>query len=218
MRCYSSSCSKHSHLATKLLERVNRILHLLGEELEIMETLSPTEFLRFRGLLKPSSGFESYQFRELELASGLRDPSYLRFVDKLIDMEGFHLRWPRTFHDAFVGSLALMDSDPVTALVRIYAAPGEHAAHHALAETVSDYELRFADWRYHHVQLVERVIGNRSLGTGGSAGAEYLYKTLHYRFFPELWEARNCITEGFPSGHGGATSSLVERTDGPLKE
>ena len=180
--------------ATRLLERVNRILRVLSAEVHVMETLSPTEFQRFRGLLTPSSGFESEQFRELELASGLRDEAFLKLVGRIVDLEAFRARWPQTLHDVFVAALKPADPDPVEALVRVYSAPAQHAGLHALAEALSEYEMRFAEWRFSHIQVVERVIGDRSPGTGGSAGIGYLARTLHYRFFPELWEARNRIT------------------------
>ncbi|MBV9278537.1 MAG: hypothetical protein JOZ41_00500, partial [Chloroflexi bacterium] len=102
--------------ATRMLGRVNRILRVLSEELEVMETLAPSEFQRFRGLLKPSSGFESEQFRELELASGLRDPTFLKVTARLIDLEALRQGWPSSLRDAFIACLARLDSDPVDAL------------------------------------------------------------------------------------------------------
>jgi tryptophan 2,3-dioxygenase len=91
-----------------------------------------------------------------------------------------------------------VDSDPVEALLCIYEAPERHPQLFVLAETLSEYEIRFAEWRFRHVKLVERVIGDRSAGTGGSAGSGYLAKTLGYRFFPELWEARNRLAVRSP--------------------
>jgi tryptophan 2,3-dioxygenase len=181
--------------ATRLLHRVNHILRVLSEELEVMETLSPHEFMRFRDLLKPSSGFESEQFRLLELASGLEDETFLRIVERLVDMDAFRARWPKTLRTAFLETLGAADADPVSALLAIYDAPSQHPALHALAEALAEYELRFAEWRFHHVLLVERIIGDRAPGTGGSSGTAYLDKTVKYRFFPELWEARNQFTE-----------------------
>jgi tryptophan 2,3-dioxygenase len=186
--------------ATNLLIRVNQILHVLTEELEVMETLAPCEFLRFRGLLKPSSGFESQQFRELEFASGLRNEGFLKLIERTADARELTLAWPTSLHDAFLDVLATLDEDPVDALVRIYRLPNAYSEIHALAEVLAEYEIGFARWRFNHIKVVERVIGDRSIGTGGSSGASYLDKTLKYRFFPELWEARNQITEGGPEG------------------
>ena len=136
-------------------------------------------------------GPESESFRELELASGLRDEGFLRLAGKLIDLPAALARWPISLHAAFVQVLRPIDEDPVHALVSIYAEPERFAGVYRLSETLSEYELRYQEWRFHHLQVVERVIGDRSPGTGGSAGSAYLMRTLSYRFFPELWEARN---------------------------
>ena len=90
--------------------------------------------------------------------------------------------------------LAALHPDPVAALVCVYGTPAAHPELFLLAEALSEYEVYFQEWRFHHVKLVERVIGDRSPGTAGSAGSGYLGKTLTYRFFPELWEARNRLT------------------------
>jgi len=183
--------------ATRLLHRVNRILGVLSAEVEVMETLAPHEFMRFRDRLKPSSGFESQQFRLLELASGLEDEDFLKLAERLVDMDAFRTDWPTTLRTAFLNALREAE-DPVRALVGIYENPSRNPVLHALAEALSEYEMRFAEWRFHHVLLVERIIGDRAPGTGGSSGTAYLNKTVRYRFFPELWEARNQITERAP--------------------
>ncbi|HEX8916893.1 MAG TPA: tryptophan 2,3-dioxygenase family protein [Chloroflexota bacterium] len=181
--------------ACHLIARTGHIFRILGDEVEIMESLSPVEFLQFRGLLTPSSGFESAQFRELELASGLHDESYLRIAERVIDLAHFRTRWPVTLREAFLHALRTTGREPIDAIVEIYSYPGRHQELHALAETLGDYEMSFARWRYRHALLVERIIGSRSPGTGGSSGTTYLARTLAYRFFPELWEARNRLTE-----------------------
>jgi len=180
--------------ATHLLGRVNRILEVLREEVVVMETLAPAQFQRFRHLLTPSSGFESQQFRELELASGLRDEAFLKMLEKVVDLPALEARWPKSLHAAFYGLMTAFDLDPVWGVVQVYTAPARYPEMHALLEALSEYEMRFAAWRFHHMQVVERVIGDRSAGTGGSPGRSYLGRTLTYRFFPELWEARNLIT------------------------
>lgn len=183
--------------ATRLINRVNRILAVLDHEVAILETMPPLEFVRFRGLLSTSSGFESEQFREVELASGLHDPTFLQLIAKHMDGPGLHARWPRTLADAFRAALAPLDPDPVAALVQIYADPTSDPIRFALAEALTEYEIGFQRWRFAHVKLVERVIGDRSAGTAGSAGSGYLGKTLTYRFFPELWIARNQLTAAY---------------------
>jgi tryptophan 2,3-dioxygenase len=177
--------------ALPLLDRVNRIVRVLSEEAEVMETLPPLEFQGFRGLLKTASGFESEQFRELELVSGLEDEAHLRLASRLIDVDDLRARWPLTLRHAFNAALSVLADDPVEALVEIYGDPGAHQDLFLLAEAMTEYELRFNEWRFHHLTLVERVIGTRATGTGGSSGSGYLGRTLAYRFFPELWEARN---------------------------
>ncbi|MDQ6693094.1 MAG: tryptophan 2,3-dioxygenase family protein [Chloroflexota bacterium] len=182
--------------ANRLLTRSCRILKVLGEEVAVLETMPPQEFKRFRHVLSQSSGFESEQFRELELACGLREPALLRVIDKHMDAEAMRTRWPINLHDAFLERLADMAAEPVDAVVRIYTHVADFPRMYDLAEVLSEYEVLFSEWRFHHIKLVERAIGDRSMGTAGSSGAGYLSRTLQYRFFPELWEARNRITSG----------------------
>jgi tryptophan 2,3-dioxygenase len=177
--------------AAALVARGVRILRALSAETELLELIPPAEFHRFRGILKAASGLESGQFRELEVACGLRDDGFLRLAAKLIDLPEVLARWPVSLHAAFLGVLKPVADDPVQALISIYSEPNQYPELYVLADDLSDYELRFQEWRFHHLQVVERVIGDRSPGTGGSAGSAYLMRTLSYRFFPELWEARN---------------------------
>ncbi len=180
--------------ATRLVARVNTILRVLSAEVEVLETMPPLEFQRFRGVLSTSSGFESEQFRELEYASGLRDPTFLKVVERHVDIGAARARWPRSLADAFRAALEGVAPDAVEALVAVYTTPTLHQPLFGLAEALSEYEVRFQEWRFHHIKLVDRVIGDRAAGTGGSAGSGYLGRTLGYRFFPELWEARNALT------------------------
>lgn len=182
--------------ATRLLDRVNRIVKALAEEAAILETMPPQEFHLFRHVLAPASGFESEQFRELEFASGLADHTFVKLMDKHLGMmDALRARWPVTLHEAWLGALAEVAPDPVAAVVEIYNNPAAHPELYRLAEALSEYEVLFSEWRFHHIKLVERTIGDHSAGTGGSTGAGYLSKTLGYRFFPELWAARNRLTE-----------------------
>jgi len=186
--------------ATRLLARANRIFAVLGAEVGVLATMPPREFARFRGVLSTSSGFESEQFRELELASGLADRTFRSLIAKHMDGPALQARWPRTLVDAFAGVLAAVVPDPVAAVLAIYRAPERHAAAFYLAEVLTAYDQQFQEWRFHHLQLVERVIGDRMPGTAGSAGSGYLGKTLGYRLFPVLWEARNRFTAQGPPG------------------
>lgn len=180
--------------AVRLLNRVNAIVRVLGDEVGVLEMMPPQEFARFRHVLNPASGFESAQFRELEFASGLREATFVKLVEKVMDVERFRAEWPVSVRDAFCGLLAKVDADPVQALVQVYSKSSMYPLLFMLAETLTEYEVQFSLWRFHHVKLVERAIGDNMPGTGGSSGAGYLGKTLGYRFFPELWAARNALT------------------------
>jgi tryptophan 2,3-dioxygenase len=180
--------------AARLLDRVNHILRALAGETDVLGMLSPRDFHRFRGFLQKASGFESEQFREIEIASGLRDDAYLKMVSHFVDVDTLVARWPVSLADAFRKVLSELSPAPIEAIVRIYDDPEAEPGFHVLAEVMSEYDQRFNQWRFHHLQVVERVIGDRSPGTGGSSGSGYLARTLTYRFFPELWEARNRLT------------------------
>ncbi len=180
--------------AIRLLRRANAILRVLGAEVTVLETMPPQEFQRFRHVLSSSSGFESEQFRELELASGLDDAVFLKLVGKHMDMHRVRSMWPQSLADTFRKLLRDIAPNSVDALVSIYTTPQLYMELYMLAESLADYETLFGEWRFHHIKLVERTIGDRAVGTAGSTGAGYLTKTLGYRFFPELLEARNKLS------------------------
>jgi tryptophan 2,3-dioxygenase len=175
--------------ALHCLKRVRVIERLLVEQLEVLETMSPQDFLAFRSELAPASGFQSVQFRELEFISGLKNPAYLKRLEA--DTEE-RTRLERrlaepTLWDAFQAIVERQGSPPLEEVLR-------HRQRHAelfeLAESLLDHDEAFAHWRSRHVLMVERQIGGKS-GTGGSTGAEYLRTTLDKRFYPELWELRS---------------------------
>lgn len=180
--------------AVRFMSRVNRIMALLVTETAILETMPPQDFHEFRHVLVTSSGFESEQFRELELASGLKDPTFLKVMENHLNIASFRERWPRNLHDAFCELFANLRPDVVDALIEVYGNRRKYPELFAVAEALSEYEVLFSEWRFSHVKLVERTLGDRSPGTAGSSGAGYLGKTLGYRFFPELWETRNRLT------------------------
>lgn len=188
--------------ASHILHRVNRIVEVLALETEILETLPPSEFHAFRRALKTASGLESEQFREIELASGLRDPEFMRIAEKMVDVDSILSRWPISLRDALLSSLCPPGESAAESLSDLYSNPERWPEGYLFAEVCSTYDLAFAEWRFHHMRVVERVIGGQSPGTGGSAGAGYLERTLRYRFFPELWQARDRLSR---SGHGGVT-------------
>jgi tryptophan 2,3-dioxygenase len=181
------------------LTRVHAIERVLIEHIEVLETMSPLDFLEFRSLLTPASGFQSAQFREVEFLCGLKDRRYLRDLAATPDeMRRLARRLDEpTVWDGFVALLELhglpMPEDDEDArmqsLLHMARSPS-NAALFAVSEGLLDHDEAFATWRYHHVLMVEREIGAKP-GTGGSAGVEYLRSTLHKRFFPELWGLRS---------------------------
>jgi len=181
--------------ALRLITRVNRIIRAVASEVDILALMPPREFHRFRRVLTPSSGFESHQFRELEFASGLGDPTFVRLMDKYIGLADLQERWPMSLRDAAYALLQDVAEDPTDAWTLIYNDTTRYPEMFALAEALSEYEIYFGEWRFHHIKLVERTIGDHVPGTAGSSGAGYLGRTLQYRFFPELWEARNRVTQ-----------------------
>jgi tryptophan 2,3-dioxygenase len=171
------------------LRRVKVIERLLVEQLEVLETMSPQDFLAFRAELAPASGFQSVQFRELEFLSGLKNPAYLK---RLETDAGERARLERrlrepTLWDAY---LALVDRQGSPTLEEILRRRQDHAELFDLAESLLDHDEAFAHWRSRHVLMVERQIGDKT-GTGGSTGAEYLRTTLGKRFYPALWGLRS---------------------------
>lgn len=185
--------------ALPLLARINLIVRTLRNEVGVLETMPPQEFHRFRHVLSPASGFESEQFRELEMASGLAEPTFRKLLAKHMDLDRLGSAWPVTLHDVFLDLLEPIDPDPVAAVACIYDNAHRHPELYLLAEALSEYDVLFSEWRFHHIKLVERTIGDHMPGTAGSSGAGYLGKTLNYRFFPELWAARNRLTAQAPS-------------------
>jgi tryptophan 2,3-dioxygenase len=185
--------------AVRLINRVNSIMRVVGGEVGVLAAMPPQEFHRFRNVLDSSSGFESEQFRELEFASGLHDHTFLKLLEKLDYLEHLRSKWPRTLHDAFSSVIAQVEPDVTLALAEVYSKSPLYPHLFMLAEALSEYEVLFGHWRFHHVKLVERTIGDNMPGTAGSSGAGYLGKTLGYRFFPELWAARNVLTRAASS-------------------
>jgi tryptophan 2,3-dioxygenase len=186
--------------ARHLLRRVHAIERLLVEQVAILETMSPQEFLEFRSNLTPASGFQSVQFREIEFLSGLRDPSYVSLLAESDEERARlerRLREP-TLWDAFRELLArsglpMPADDPVMrmkSLLTIARSRDDHVEEWELAESLLVHDQLLTTWRLRHVLMVERQIGSKA-GTGGSSGASYLRRTIDKRMFPELWALRD---------------------------
>ncbi len=169
------------------VQRVNALMRIVSGQLSSLEALPPQHFAQFRRFLGSSSGAQSVQFRAIEAASGLRDPHFMQALEE-------HGEIPRQVRDALARPtlqelfLALLDAQHVR-IDDLYLGPGPTILFF-LAEALLEYEQQFAQWRFKHVQLVERIIGPAIGGTGGTLGSRYLMRTIDQRFFPALWEVR----------------------------
>jgi len=183
------------------LQRSHSVQRVLIQQIDVLETMTPQDFLAFRASLAPASGFQSVQFRELEFLSGAKDE---RFVGRLRDAGGAEqARLARrlaepTLWDGFLALLRLAGFDVATVDSRraaLVALTGDRAGYGPLwdlAEALVEHDALCARWRQRHVLMVERQIGIKS-GTGGSSGAPYLRGRLDLRFYPELWELRSWL-------------------------
>jgi tryptophan 2,3-dioxygenase len=169
------------------LRRIVTIMRQLVAQWDVLGTMTPAGYLEFRHVLEGGSGFQSVQFRELEVASGARDlGTYLESSwispEEVAKLQA-RLAQP-SLADAFDGALERGGVTDVAEVLR-----GGPSLLTMLAETLLDYDEAVGHWRHRHVLAVERQIGLKP-GTGGSSGAAYLRSTLTRRFFPALWEAR----------------------------
>lgn len=174
--------------AVETVKRVNALVRIVTAQLNALETLPPQRFAQFRGYLGTSSGSQSVQFRAIEAASGMRESHFINAlrehgdIDPLIDAALARPTLQALFDE-------LLTHEEVT-LEQVYGEPNQRPLQ-MLAEGLLEYEQGFAMWRFLHVQLVERIIGPDTTGTGGTLGSKYLQKTVSQRFFPKLWAVRS---------------------------
>jgi tryptophan 2,3-dioxygenase len=187
--------------AGHLLRRAHVIERLLIAQVDVIETMTPQDFLEFRSSLAPASGFQSVQFRELEFLSGLKDE---RFVTRFRALTGDErARLERrlaepTLWDAYLAllrsrGLPVAGDEEILESLRVIA--GNRACRDdlwQLAEDLLTHDELAGLWRARHVQMVERQIGTKS-GTGGSTGAPYLHARVPLRYYPLLWELRDLL-------------------------
>lgn len=199
--------------AFKMLARVARIMDQLVHAWDVLATMTPPEYTAIRPFLGASSGFQSYQYRELEFILGNKNASMLSVHNTapdafailerelnapsvydesvmLLAHSGFHIDQERLNRD---WTLPTTHDDSVKAAwLEVYQDPSRHWALYELAEKLVDLETAFRFWRFRHVTTVERIIGFKT-GTGGTAGVSYLRKMLDVVLFPELFTLRTAL-------------------------
>ena len=199
--------------AYKALARVSRIQAVMTLSWDVLATMTPSDYTRFRAVLGPSSGFQSDQFRTVEYMLGLKDAKFLTYQEDRpaarAAMEAA-LHAPSLWDDAIAAAARAGLAIPAEALERdvtqsyvphsaveaafleVYRDTGRYWELYQLAEKLVDLDDAMATWRHKHVLTVERVIGGKR-GTGGTAGVSYLHSTVSKRAFPELWSLRTAL-------------------------
>lgn len=197
----------------KILSRVSRIQAVMTLSWDVLSTLTPTDYLKFRDVLGGSSGFQSAQFRELEFLLGLKEAGHLNFQTEGSDERAaleVALHAPSLWDEANAAMARAGFDIPAETLSRdwtqpyqpsegveaawaeVYRGAERHWPFYQLAEKLVDLDDSMAAWRHKHVLTVERVIGMKR-GTGGTPGVKYLQSTLAKRAFPELWSLRTAL-------------------------
>jgi tryptophan 2,3-dioxygenase len=206
--------------AHHFMKRIVEIMKLGVQQIHLLETMTPVEFLEFRDRLMPASGFQSTQFREIEFKAGLKERRYLEFFRNrpellgrlevaleapdlrgayydMLRKLGFNMPVDAAERERCEGSerAAQASSQIIEAILPIYRRPEDHLPLYLLSESLMEFDEYLALWREHHVRVVERVIGFKR-GTGGSSGVEYLRSTTSKKCFPALWELRTHLEKG----------------------
>ena len=187
-------------LAGHTLKRILTILKTLVAQIDVLETITPLNFLSFRDRLESGSGFQSHQFREIEFVMGKKARRSLeRYPEGSEHRRRLETRFAQpTLWDAFLAYLVAngyaVPPQPLTPspelqniLIDVYR---KNHSVSQICERLVDLDEGFMEWRYRHVKMVQRTIGTKA-GTGGSAGAEYLMTTINQPAFPDLWAIRS---------------------------
>lgn len=200
---YNSFSSNNSSNIVSTLKRIRSILKVLTSQFDVLETMSPFSFNSFRKYLGTASGFQSMQFRELEIVLGI----------KKIEPQNSHVSSHKALYNKYKNNsiwLAFLDFIKTNVQPEINKVPPSetdstklvllhiyknHSIYTEIAELLLDVDEGLQEWRYRHLKLVERTIGLGTKGTGGSAGFDYLKSTIYLSFCPDLWEIRNYFYE-----------------------
>ncbi|MBM7648264.1 tryptophan 2,3-dioxygenase [Bacillus ectoiniformans] len=196
--------------AFKMLARVSKIQTQIIQAWDVLSTLTPAEYMEFREKLGQASGFQSYQYRQIEFMLGYKTSHILSIYQKDPELHGIleQAYLAPSIYDASIHALAragfAIDPDLLTrdfsitytghptveaAWLDVYKNVDQYWDLYQLAEKLIDIEDWLQQWRFRHMKTVERIIGFK-MGTGGSSGVTYLKKVLDHRFFPELWDLR----------------------------
>ncbi len=199
--------------ALKRLARVKHIQHTLTDQWSVLATLTPSEYAEIRPFLATSSGFQSAQYREVEFLLGNKNADMVKVFghDPGAQAELQTLLREPSLYDEYLAYLSrrgyavppeLLDRDwsqpyrsnpgLVDVFAAVYAEPAEHWGVYETCEELVDLEDNFQQWRFRHLQVVQRTIGHK-LGTGGSSGVDFLRRALDLTFFPELFEVRTRV-------------------------
>ena len=205
--------SDRTREAFKMLARIARIFEQLNSAWDVLRTMTPSDYTRFRDDLGQSSGFQSHQYRLIEFAVGNRNPAMLRphaHRADYTDLLKAELARPSLYDEALRHlyrsglpvpkdvmtrdlSQPWVANEAVQAVWEIvYRNPETHWEAYELAEKLVDFEDYFRRWRFNHVTTVERIIGFKR-GTGGTSGVQYLRRMLEVELFPELWHLRTTL-------------------------
>jgi len=199
--------------ALKRLARVKHVQHVLTDQWSVLATMTPSEYALIRPFLATSSGFQSAQYREVEFLLGNKNADMVRVFshEPSAQAELERLLHEPSLYDEFLAYLARrgyavpadvlsrdwsqpyrLHPELVDTFAAVYAAPEQHWGVYETCEELVDLEDNFQEWRFRHLQVVQRTIGHKT-GTGGSSGVDFLRRALDLTFFPELYEVRTRI-------------------------
>ena len=200
--------ANETHRALGVLGRIRTIMKTCVSQVDILETMTPLQFLSFRSYLAASSGFQSAQFRKVEAILGRRDSNFANHLppatrDEILEMLNERSLWdsvlvylskrganiPAQFLNRDFKEHYQPNESVQSALIKVHREDPEAAM---LCERLVDIDEGLQEWRYRHVKMVERTIGSKS-GTGGSSGVKYLASTLFNPVFPDLWAIRSSL-------------------------